>query len=60
MTGPERSIGRMADRIGGILGCDLHGIWLYGSVVLGDYRPGWSDIDLLVLTRGPIAEPRAR
>ena len=29
-------------------------IYLYGSVTAEDYRPGWSDIDLLVLTDTPI------
>ena len=33
MKTPERSIGKMAGRIAGILGPDLHSIWLYGSVV---------------------------
>lgn len=31
-------------------------ILLYGSVPLGDYRPGWSDIDLLCLTASPLPE----
>ena len=29
-------------------------IYLYGSVTAEDYHPGWSDIDLLVLTADPI------
>jgi predicted nucleotidyltransferase len=31
-------------------------LYLYGSVVLDDFQPGWSDIDLLVLTDGPISD----
>ncbi len=31
-------------------------ILLYGSVPLGDFRPGWSDIDLLCLTASPLPE----
>lgn len=56
----NRSIERMAERIAGILDGDVHSIWLYGSVVLDDFRPGWSDIDLLVLTSRPVTEDRAR
>lgn len=57
---PDRSIERMADRICGILDDKIHSIWLYGSVVLGDFRLGWSDIDLLVLTGGRITEKKAK
>ncbi|MBR6090735.1 MAG: nucleotidyltransferase domain-containing protein [Anaerolineaceae bacterium] len=59
MTELDRSIERMADRICAILDKNLHGIWLHGSVVLGDFRPGWSDIDILVLTNGKISEQQA-
>lgn len=34
-------------------------IYLYGSVVLSDFRQGWSDIDLLVLTQKPISDTAA-
>lgn len=34
-------------------------IYLYGSLVLGDYRPGWSDIDLLCLTAAPLTVAQA-
>ncbi len=34
-------------------------IYLYGSVVLDDFKLGWSDIDILVLTRESITEPQA-
>lgn len=30
-------------------------VYLYGSVMLDDFRPGWSDIDLLVLTQQPLS-----
>ena len=49
----------MADRITGILGGKPPEVWLYGSVVLDDFRPGWSDIDLLVLTNGQITPGQA-
>ncbi len=41
------------------LGDNLLQIWLYGSAARGDMWPDWmplhSDIDLLVLTRDPVA-----
>ena len=37
----------------------LDGFWLYGSVVLDDFRPGWSDIDFLALSAGPLSEEEA-
>ena len=46
--GLQRSIERMADRISNVLDKSTPIIWLYGSVVLDDFRLGWSDIDLLV------------
>lgn len=35
-------------------------IYLYGSVVLNDFRLGWSDIDILVLTQKSISESQAK
>ena len=60
MANLNQSVERMADRISMILNKNVHSIWLYGSVVLDDFRPGWSDIDLLVLTVGKITEDQAR
>ncbi len=34
-------------------------VYLYGSAVAGDYRPGWSDIDLLVLTQRDLSPEEA-
>ena len=34
-------------------------IYIYGSLALGDFRPGWSDIDILVLTEKEITEGQA-
>ncbi len=56
----NQSIKRMTDRIVSVLGNDVHSIWLYGSVVLDDFRPGWSDIDLLVLSNTRITEQQAQ
>ncbi len=60
MLSLHRSIEKMTDRISGIVDQNIHSIWLYGSVVLNDFRPGWSDIDLLVLTNDRITEQQAR
>lgn len=44
------AIQKMVSRISGILQ-DCHpSIYLYGSLILNDFRLGWSDIDILVLT----------
>ncbi len=55
----EQSVGRLADRIVRILDNHVHSIWLYGSTVLDDFRPGWSDIDLLVLSGSQITAHQA-
>ncbi len=56
---PDRAAERMTDRIVRILDRQVHSIWLYGSAVLDDFRPGWSDIDLLVLAEGQITRQQA-
>lgn len=45
-------------QLGKLLGEDLVGVYLGGSVALGDYVPGRSDVDVLVVCR--TALPRAR
>lgn len=51
--------GRMAEEIAARLApCTPH-IYLYGSVPMGDYREGWSDIDLLALTDESISPAAA-
>ena len=54
-----KAIDIMAERIAAILAENAPSILLYGSVPLDDFRPGWSDIDLIVLTRRPIAPGQA-
>ena len=56
----NESIARMTDRIVTNLDQGVHSVWLYGSVVLDDFRPGWSDIDILVLTERQITEEQAQ
>ena len=43
----NRSIERMKDRIVSILDNNVHSVWLYGSIVLDDFRFGWSDFDMV-------------
>ena len=49
------AINAMAVSIHRILADAQPSIYLYGSVTAEDYRQGWSDIDLLVLTQLPIS-----
>ncbi len=53
------AINTMAVSIQRILQDAEPSIYLYGSVTAEDYCPGWSDIDLLVLTQSPISETQA-
>lgn len=55
----KSSIDKMVRRIVDILYSCVPSIYLYGSVTLDDFKLGWSDIDLLVLTQEPISEGRA-
>ncbi len=53
------SIHRMSREIGAILDGSVYGIWLYGSAAMDDFRPGWSDIDLITLTDDAITATQA-
>lgn len=53
------AINTMAVSIQRILADAQPSIYLYGSVTTEDYRHGWSDIDMLVLTREVITEEQA-
>ena len=55
----QKAIDEMTRRIAAILGACAPSIYLYGSVVLRDFKLGWSDIDILVLTQMPISEEQA-
>jgi hypothetical protein len=41
-------------RIVAALGADLVGLYVFGSLVYGDFTPGTSDLDLLAVTRRPM------
>jgi len=49
----------MKNEIISILADNTPSIYLFGSVALGDFQLGWSDIDILVLTQKEITEQQA-
>lgn len=55
----DASIRLMTSVIADILRESQPSIYLYGSVTMDDFRPGWSDVDLLALTRRPITPEQA-
>ena len=54
------SINRIVNEIASIMDGHIYDVWLYGSVVLDDFQLGWSDIDFVALTQGPISESQAQ
>jgi hypothetical protein len=46
-------------RIGGILGKRVRSVVLFGGVALGDFQPGWSDVDICVVLDGPVSKDDA-
>jgi predicted nucleotidyltransferase len=55
----NQSIEIMKNRIVNILLSNKPSIYLFGSVVLEDFKLGWSDIDILCLTETKITEVQA-
>lgn len=53
------AIARMMDEIASITDGRIYGAWLYGSVALDDFQPGWSDIDFVVLVNETVSENQA-
>lgn len=56
----ERALEGMARALSTALGERMAALYLYGSAAMGDFRPGWSDIDILCLTDAPLDEEQAR
>ncbi len=56
----QNAIDHMTSAIGKALADNQPSIYLYGSSVLNDFRLGWSDIDILVLTQRRISQPQAQ
>lgn len=56
----EKAVKEMSLQIEQILKDSSPSIYLYGSMTLGDFRFGWSDIDILVLTNKKISSDEAQ
>jgi predicted nucleotidyltransferase len=56
----NKSIEIMKNRIIDILLLNKPSIYLYGSIVLEDFKLGWSDIDILCLTEEKITDEQAK
>lgn len=56
----QRAIDKMVREISSILSDVKPSIYLYGSSVLDDFKLGWSDIDVLVLTDSQMSEGQAQ
>lgn len=55
----ENSIQIMTQRLSNILSNNKPSIYLYGSVVLDDFKFGWSDIDIMCFTEEAINQTQA-
>jgi len=55
----EQSIETMVNRITSILSKNCPSIFLFGSVVIDDFKLGWSDIDFICLTDNMIRQNQA-
>jgi predicted nucleotidyltransferase len=53
-----RFAGVLASTCAGALGETVAGVVLHGSLTLGDYLPGRSDVDLLVVVDEPLTDAR--
>ena len=56
----QTAINRMVQAISEILSDAVPSIYIYGSAAVDDFRLGWSDIDLFVLTEKAISEGQAK
>lgn len=56
----QQTITRMTAAICAVLAPSEPSVYLYGSAAQGDFHPGWSDIDLLVLTPSPLTAAQAQ
>jgi hypothetical protein len=53
----NRAVERLLEGTRGVLGGRLVGLYLHGSLALGDFFPPASDIDFLAATAGPVEAP---
>ena len=52
----ERAIARMSQSICDLLEGSMQALYLYGSMTMDDFQPGWSDIDLVCFASRALAE----
>lgn len=55
----QKAVEAITASIAGTLADNSPSIYLYGSCCMDDFRPGWSDIDILVLTEKQISDDQA-
>ena len=55
----EKAIQTMAEAVQAILHEKMLAFYLFGSLVLHDFKPGWSDVDFLCLTDGQLTGKQA-
>ncbi len=62
MTSPEIAAyeRELVDRLRRTLGAELVGVYAGGSLALGDYEHGRSDVDVAAVVRGPLEHERKR
>ncbi len=53
----DRAVERLRDGVAEAIGDELVGLYLHGSLALGDFYPAASDIDVHVATAGTVGEP---
>jgi predicted nucleotidyltransferase len=56
MAGPRETLRELAAEIQRALGPELVGLYLFGSLAVGTFREGKSDLDLFAVVGNPIAE----
>ena len=53
----DRAVERLLDGVGDAVGGQLVGLYLHGSLALGDFFPPASDLDFHAATAGPLDDP---
>lgn len=48
----------LGERLSGVIGAALVGVYVHGSAALGGFQPGVSDVDVLVVVSGPLEAGR--
>ena len=55
----RQALQTMTEALSGLSGGRLTALYLYGSAAMDDFRPGWSDVDVLCLLEAPPTEAQA-